>query len=223
MKRITMILGHYGSGKTNIALNLAAECKKTRERVAIADLDIVNPYFRTKDSLDFLEEQGIRLIVSEYANTNIDIPALPQDMYAVTDDKGLTCVLDIGGDDRGALVLGRLRPEILRENDYENLLVINRYRPLTADAASTVEVMREIEEASGIPFTGIINNSNIGVETTAEAVLASLPYAEEVSKLTGLPIRMTTVRDDIAKGLASKVEGLFPLKLQKNFIERKIQ
>lgn len=223
MKRITMILGHYGSGKTNIALNLAAECKKTRERVAIADLDIVNPYFRTKDSLDFLEEQGIRLIVSEYANTNIDIPALPQDMYAVTDDKGLTCVLDIGGDDRGALVLGRLRPEILRENDYENLLVINRYRPLTADAASTVEVMREIEEASGIPFTGIINNSNIGVETTAEAVLASLPYAEEVSKLTGLPIRMTTVRDDIAKGLAGKVEGLFPLKLQKNFIERKIQ
>ena len=119
MKRITMILGHYGSGKTNIALNLAAEYKKTRERVAIADLDIVNPYFRTKDSLDFLEEQGIRLIVSEYANTNIDIPALPQDMYAVTDDKGLTCVLDIGGDDRGALVLGRLRPEILRENDYE--------------------------------------------------------------------------------------------------------
>lgn len=218
-----MILGHYGSGKTNIALNLAAEYKKTRERVAIADLDIVNPYFRTKDSLDFLEEQGIRLIVSEYANTNIDIPALPQDMYAVTDDKGLTCVLDIGGDDRGALVLGRLRPEILRENDYENLLVINRYRPLTADAASTVEVMREIEEASGIPFTGIINNSNIGVETTAEAVLASLPYAEEVSKLTGLPIRMTTVRDDIAKGLAGKVEGLFPLKLQKNFIERKIQ
>ena len=223
MKRITMILGHYGSGKTNIALNLAAEYKKTRERVAIADLDIVNPYFRTKDSLDFLEEQGIRLIVSEYANTNIDIPALPQDMYAVTDDKGLTCVLDIGGDDRGALVLGRLRLEILRENDYENLLVINRYRPLTADAASTVEVMREIEEASGIPFTGIINNSNIGVETTAEAVLASLPYAEEVSKLTGLPIRMTTVRDDIAKGLAGKVEGLFPLKLQKNFIERKIQ
>lgn len=218
-----MILGHYGSGKTNIALNLAAEFRKERERVAIADLDIVNPYFRTKDSMDFLEEKGIRLIVSEYANTNIDIPALPQDMYAVTDDKGLTCVLDIGGDDRGALVLGRLRPAILEENDYENLLVINCYRPLTADAASTIEVMREIEEASGIPFTGIINNSNIGVETTAEAVLTSLPYAKEVSRLSGLPIRMTTVRDDIAKKLIGKVDGLFPLALQKNFIERKIQ
>lgn len=223
MKRITMILGHYGSGKTNIAVNLAAAYRKERERVAIADLDIVNPYFRTKDSMDFLEEQGIRLIVSEYANTNLDIPALPQDMYAVTDDKGLTCVLDIGGDDRGALVLGRLRPAILEENDYENLLVINRFRPLTADAASTVEVMREIEVAAGIPFTGIINNSNLGVETTAEDVLSSLPYAEEVSRLSSLPIRMTTVKEDVAKQLIGKVDGLFPLTLQKNFIERKIQ
>lgn len=218
-----MILGHYGSGKTNIAVNLAAAIRKERDRVAIADLDIVNPYFRTKDSLDFLRERDIRLIVSDYANTTLDIPALPQDMYAVTDDKGLTCVLDIGGDDRGALVLGRLRPGILEENDYENLLVINMYRPLTADAASTVEVMREIEAAAGIPFTGIINNSNLGRETTAAAVLASLPYAEEVSRLSSLPIRMTTVREDVAKELVGKVKDLFPLTLQKNFIESKIQ
>ena len=223
MKRITMILGHYGSGKTNIAVNLAAAYRQQKERVAIADLDIVNPYFRTKDSLDFLRERDIRLIVSEYANSNVDIPALPQDMYAVTDDKGLTCVLDIGGDDRGALVLGRLRPGILAENDYENLLVINRYRPLTADAASTIEVMREIEGAAGIPFTGIINNSNLGRDTTAETVLSSLAYAEEVSKLSSLPIRMTTVKEDVANQLIGKVQGLFPLTLQQNFIERKIQ
>ena len=223
MKRITMILGHYGSGKTNIAVNLAAAYRQQKERVAIADLDIVNPYFRTKDSLDFLREKDIRLIVSEYANSNVDIPALPQDMYAVTDDKGLTCVLDIGGDDRGALVLGRLRPGILAENDYENLLVINCYRPLTADAASTIEVMREIEGAAGIPFTGIINNSNLGRDTTAETVLSSLAYAEEVSKLSSLPIRMTTVKEDVANQLIGKVQGLFPLTLQQNFIERKIQ
>ena len=116
MKRITMILGHYGSGKTNIAVNLAVAYRREKDNVAIADLDIVNPYFRTKDSLDLLQEKGIRLIVSEYANSNVDIPALPQDMYAVTDDKTLTCILDIGGDDRGALVLGRLRPEIVKEN-----------------------------------------------------------------------------------------------------------
>ena len=124
MKRITMILGHYGSGKTNIAVNLAVAYRREKDNVAIADLDIVNPYFRTKDSLDLLQEKGIRLIVSEYANSNVDIPALPQDMYAVTDDKALTCILDIGGDDRGALVLGRLRPEIVKENNYEMLLVL---------------------------------------------------------------------------------------------------
>ena len=222
VKRLTLILGHYGSGKTNIAVNLAVAYKKERERVAIADLDIVNPYFRTKDSLDLLNEKGIRLIVSEYANTNLDIPALPQDMYAVTDDKGLTCILDIGGDDRGALVLGRLRPEIVRENDYEMLLVINKYRPLTATPADTLEVMREIEGAADMRFTGIVNNSNLGRETTAADVLASLPYAEEVSRLTSLPIVMTTVEKTVAKELEGKVKDLFPLTLQKNFIERKI-
>ena len=223
MKRVTLILGHYGSGKTNIAVNLAVEYKKHREKVAIADLDIVNPYFRTKDSLDLLNEKGIRLIVSEYANTNLDIPALPQDMYAVTDDKSLTCILDIGGDDRGALVLGRLRPEIVRENNYEMLLVINMYRPLTKEIDDAIEVMREIEGAAGIPFTGIINNSNLGRETTAADVLASIPYAEAIARKSGLPIVMTTVEESIAKELCGKVENLFPLVLQKNFIESKIQ
>ena len=222
MKRVTLILGHYGSGKTNIAVNLAVKYREEAENVAIADLDIVNPYFRTKDSVDLLQEKGIRLIVSEYANSNVDIPALPQDMYAVTDDKTLTCILDIGGDDRGALVLGRLRPAILEEDNYEMLLVINMYRPLTADPVSTVEVMCEIEAAANMYCTGIINNSNLGRETTAETVLASIPYAEEVSRLTGLPIVMTTVEKNVAKELVGKVENLFPLSLQKNFIERKI-
>jgi len=223
MKRVTLILGHYGSGKTNIAVNLALAYREEREKVAIADLDIVNPYFRTKDSIDLLREKGIRLIVSEYANSNVDIPALPQDMYAVTDDKSLTCILDIGGDDRGALVLGRLRPAIIAENDYEMLLVINMYRPLTADPASTVEVMREIEAAANMRCTGIINNSNLGRETTAADVLASIPYAEEVSRLTSLPIVMTTAEESVAKALFGRVENIFPLALQKNFIESKIQ
>jgi len=223
MKRVTLIVGHYGSGKTNIAVNLAVAFRKERERVAIADLDIVNPYFRTKDSMDLLKEKDIRLIVSEYANSNVDIPALPQDMYAVTDDKGLTCVLDIGGDDRGALVLGRLRPEILRENDYEMLFVINKYRPLTATPEEAIEVLREIEAAANMRCTGIVNNSNLGRETTAEHVLSSVPYAEEVARLSGLPIVMTTAEESVAKELDGKVKDLFPLVLQKNFIERKIQ
>ena len=216
LKRLTILCGHYGSGKTNVAVNIAAELKKSHDSVTVADLDIVNPYFRTKDSAAFFEQQGIRLICSAYANSNVDIPALPQEMYALTDDRSMTAVLDIGGDDRGALVLGRLAPKILLENDYEMLMVINCYRPLTRDAASTMEVMREIEFAGGIRFTGLVNNSNLGAMTTAEDILASRDYAEEVSGLSGLPVVMTTVRQELYPAVVGKVPGAFPLGLQKN-------
>ena len=216
LKRLTILCGHYGSGKTNVAVNIAAELKKSREIVTVADLDIVNPYFRTKDSAAYFEEQGIRLICSAYANSNVDIPALPQEMYALTDDRSMTAVLDIGGDDRGALVLGRLAPKILAENDYEMLMVINCYRPLTRDAASTLEVMAEIEYAGGIRFTGLVNNSNLGAVTTAEDILASRDYAEEVARLSGLPIVMTSVRQDLYPAVVGLVPNAFPLGLQKN-------
>lgn len=216
LKRLTILCGHYGSGKTNVAVNIAAELKKSRDTVTVADLDIVNPYFRTKDSAVFFEQQGIRLICSAYANSNVDIPALPQEMYALTDDRSMTAVLDIGGDDRGALVLGRLAPKILLENDYEMLMVINCYRPLTRDAASTMEVLREIEFAGGIRFTGLVNNSNLGAMTTAEDILASRDYAEEVSGLSGLPVVMTTVRQELYPAVVGLVPNAFPLGLQKN-------
>ena len=216
LKRLTILCGHYGSGKTNVAVNIATELRKACDTVTVADLDIVNPYFRTKDSAAFFEEQGIRLICSAYANSNVDIPALPQEMYALTDDRSMTAVLDIGGDDRGALVLGRLAPKILLENDYEMLMVINCYRPLTRDAASTLEVMGEIEQAGGIRFTGLVNNSNLGVQTTAEDVLASREYAEEVARLSGLPVVMTSVRQELYPAVEGKVPHAFPLGLQKN-------
>lgn len=214
-KRITLLCGHYGSGKTNIALNMAYEIKQTYDNVAIADLDIVNPYFRTKDSEEELKEKGIRLIASEYAGTNVDIPALPQDMYSLTDDKTVKAVIDVGGDDRGALALGRISPKIMEENDYEAFLVINKYRPLTPDVASTLEVMAEIETAGSFKFTGIINNSNLGVQTTAEDVLNSLKYAEDVSNATGLPLVCTSVNETLFDELCGKIDNLFPLKLQK--------
>lgn len=214
-KRVLLLCGHYGSGKTNIAVNLAQEIKKEYPTVALADLDIVNPYFRSKDSAAELDEAGIRLICSNYANSNVDIPALPPDLYALTDDKQMRAVIDVGGDDRGALVLGRLAPAILAEDDYEMLMVINCYRPLTRDAASTVEVMREIEYAGGIRFTALVNNSNLGVETTKEDVLASLRYAEQVAAMSGLPVVMTTVDERLQNELKDKIPNLFPLKLQK--------
>lgn len=213
-KRLTLLCGHYGSGKTNVAVNMAFDLKAQYENVAVADLDIVNPYFRTKDSLEDFKEKNIRLICSEYANSNVDIPALPQDMYAITDDRTMKVILDIGGDDRGALALGRLAPQINEENDFEMLMVINKFRPLTPDADSTIEVMREVEAAGGIRFTGLVNNSNLGEETTAEDVLNSIKYAEEVSEMSGLPIVTTTVKQDLFDALSGKIPNLFPLKLQ---------
>lgn len=217
-KRVTLFCGHYGSGKTNVALNYALCIKQEGGEVTVADLDIVNPYFRTKDSRRELEEAGIRLICSEYANTNVDIPALPSDLYSITDDRSRRVVIDVGGDDRGALALGRIAPAILNEDSYEMLLVINRYRPLTPDAPSTLEVMREIELAGGIRFTGLVNNSNLGEATDEETVLSSLTYAEEVSRLTGLPVVMTTVKQSLYSALEGKIENLFPLTLQKKIL-----
>lgn len=216
-KRLTILCGHYGSGKTNVAVNLAFKLREQHERVTVADLDIVNPYFRTKDSMKEFDERGIRLICSPYANSNVDIPALPQELYSVTDDKGQTVVLDIGGDDRGALALGRLAPQIKAEGDYAMLMVINRYRPLTPDAASTIEVMREIETACGIPFTGLVNNSNLGEETTADDVLTSMAYADEVANAAGLPLVMTTVKDDLYDKLNEQIPDLFPMRLQDRY------
>ena len=212
-KRVTLLSGHYGSGKTNIAVNLAFAMKKRYDKVAIADIDIVNPYFRTKDSVDELTAAGIRLICSPYANSNLGIPALPQDVYSITDDRTVHAIVDIGGDDRGALALGRWAPGILEENDYEMLLVVNRFRPLTPDAASTVEVMREIELAGGIRFTGVVNNSNLGTETTAQDVLSSVDYAKSVCELAALPLLMTSIDERLYGELQDKIPDLFPMKI----------
>lgn len=213
-KRLTLLCGHYGSGKTNVAVNLAFYLKEQYNNLVVADLDIVNPYFRTKDSLDDFKKHGIELICSEYANTNVDIPALPANMYRLTTDKNLTAVIDVGGDDRGAYALGRLVPEIEAEDNFDMLMVINGFRPLTPDAESTIEVMREIETACKLKFTGLVNNSNIGEATTAEDILNSMDYANEVSKQSGLPIVMTTVKRELYDELKDKIDNLLPMTLQ---------
>lgn len=213
-KRLVLLCGHYGSGKTNVAVNLAISLKERYNNMVVADLDIVNPYFRTKDSIEDFTARGIELICSEYANTNVDIPALPADIYRLTADKNIHAVIDVGGDDRGAYALGRLVPEIKAENNFDMLMVINGYRPLTPDAASTVEIMREIENACGLKFTGIVNNSNIGEETAEQDVIKSMDYAEKVSQLCNLPIVMTTVKSDLYDDLRDKINNLFSLNLQ---------
>lgn len=218
-KRITLFAGHYGSGKTNIALNYARMLKRAGSPVTVADLDIVNPYFRTKDSAADLQAEGIDLVVSDFANSNVDFPALPKEIYALVADRETKIVMDIGGDDRGALALGRYVPDIKAEGDYEMLAVVNAARPLTRTPQEAVEVLREIEAACRLPFTGIVNNTNVGAETTVETVLGSIPYADEIAALMGVPVRFTCAIGAIAAELKGKVENLLPLEIQKLYYQ----
>lgn len=213
LKRITIFAGHYGSGKTNVAINYALEIANQGYKAAIADLDIVNPYFRTKDSEQVLSEHGIRLISSPYANTNVDTPALPAEAYSVIHDESMYSIIDVGGDDRGALALGRYMPGIIESGDYEMIFVINKYRYLTSTPSDTIEIMHEIESAAGAKFTHIVNNSNIGEETTLEDVLASVEYAEEISKLSDIKIKFTSVKRGLFPELNGKIHNLFPIDL----------
>ncbi len=216
-KRVTLLAGHYGSGKTNIAVNYAEYLKKLGYDVVIADLDIVNPYFRTKDSSGRLENSGIRIISPEYANSNVDLPALPSELYGVVENRSAHAVLDIGGDDRGAYALGRFTPYILEENDYEMVFVANFCRPLTQNPEEALEVMREIEAAGGIGFTAIVNNTNLGRETTPEVVYNSMAKTKRLSELSGLPVLFTSAEDEIAAEL--DIPDVFPLKLQKRYYD----
>ncbi len=212
-QRVLLIAGHYGSGKTNIAVNLALALARQGEKTAICDLDIVNPYYRTKDSRSLLEEHGIRLISSPYANSNVDFPALPQEIYALVERRDCRAVFDIGGDDRGALALGRYAPMILKENDYRMACVVNFCRPLTRSADAALEIMREIEAAGGIRFTDLIHNSNLGPDSDESTLLSHERDIRELQDLTGLPLMMECAEESVARRMSGR--NVFPLRLQK--------
>ena len=215
VKRVTLFAGHYGSGKTNVAVNFGLHLAAQGKAVTLADMDIVNPYYRSKDSAQELEAAGVKVIASAYANTNVDVPALPQEMYSVTEDTSRYAVLDVGGDDRGALALGRYAPAILKENDYHMIYVFNASRPLSRTAEMALEIMGEIEVAGGIPFTAIVNNTNLGRDTDWETVVASRQEAEKLSKISGLPLLFTAVEESVLPINERGNETYFPLKLQK--------
>ena len=212
-KRLTLFAGHYGSGKTNIAVNYAFKLAAEGKAVTVADLDIVNPYFRTKDSAADFEARGIKLVSSQYANTNVDLPALPAESYSLVQDRSSYGIMDIGGDDRGAYALGRYADFIKAENDYRMAFVVNCYRPLTATVEDAVEIMREIEAACNVKFTCIVNNSNLGAETTAQTVIDSLDFVERLSAVTGLEIWMHTAERSVAEQLSDL--SVMPMELQK--------
>ena len=218
-KRLTLFAGHYGSGKTNIAVNYAISLAKAGKSVCIGDLDIVNPYFRTADSKKVLEEAGVTLISPQFANSNVDLPALPAEAYRLTADKSIYGIMDIGGDDRGAYALGRYVPAIKAENDYRMVFVANSYRPLTRTPEEALEVMKEIETACGLAFTDIVNNANLGPETTADTVLSAMDYMEKLSKLSGIPIFAHTAETAVAEQLTGKLSPVISLRLQEKYFD----
>lgn len=218
-KRVTLFAGHYGSGKTNIAVNYALRLAGEGKKTAIADLDIVNPYFRTADSARELAEAGVDLISPQFANSNVDLPALPAEAYRLVEDRSLYAVMDIGGDDRGAYALGRYVPYIREEGDYRMVFVANFSRPLTRTPGEALEVMREIEAACALPFTDIVNNTNLAHETTSETVLHGLGLTEQLSELSGLPVWLTTAEERVAAELAGRLSEVLPMRLQEKYFD----
>lgn len=218
-KRIIIFCGHYGSGKTNLAVNCAFKLKNEGKRVTVLDLDIINPYFRTKDSENEFKKVGIDLIASQYANSSLDIPTLPAAMYAEITHGDTCCVLDVGGDDRGAVALGGFVPYIKESGSYEMIYVVNFYRPHTIDEKAAFEVMKTIESVCGLEFTAIVNNSCLGVSTTANDVLQTQEKAKALCRLSGLPLAATTVKADLFGELEGKIENLFPLRLQEKYFK----
>ena len=217
--RLTLFAGHYGSGKTNIAVNYAISLAREGKTVCIGDLDIVNPYFRTADSADRLEKAGVTLISPQFANSNVDLPALPAEAYRLVQDKGVHGIMDIGGDDRGAYALGRYVPFLKEENNYKMVFVANFCRPLTRTPEEAMEVMREIEAACGLAFTHIVNNTNLGPATDPEVLLESQAKIRTLCDISGLPLFFTAVRADLAPALEDKLPDVFPLQLQEKYFD----
>ena len=214
-KRVTLFCGHYGSGKTTLAVNYALYLNGAGLPVTLADIDIVNPYFRSKDSEAALTAAGVEVVALPFANSNVDLPSLPASVYGLVERRDRYAVLDIGGDDCGAYALGRFTPYILRENDFDMLYVANFYRPLTRTAEEAFEVMREIEAVCALPFTGVVNNSNLGEETAPADVQVTFGEAEKLSALSGLPVKFTAVKASLADAFPEN--GVFPLTLQEKY------
>lgn len=210
-KKLYIIVGHYGSGKTNFAVNLAVDLQKRGEKVAIADMDIVNPYFRSADFTELFGKLGIDVVNPPFANTNLDIPSVTAEIDGLLERRDTSVILDIGGDDAGAAVLGRYSQKIKDRGEYELLYVINKSRYLTREADDTIQVLREIEAASRLKATGLVNNTHLCTETTPETVEHAFDYADEIAEKTGLPILYTTVRRDLLEKVDAKGRILYPV------------
>jgi len=215
LQKITIIAGHYGSGKTTFAVNYAMALRREYERVALCDMDIVNPYFRTADHAQILEDAGVELISSPFANTNVEMPWAPVEVLRVFDDPALCSVIDLGGDDQGAMALGRYAKKLVGR-DAELWMVVNPYRPLSRNMEDLRVIQQEIEAACKLRFTGLVCNPNLGEETTPELIAASFPLMREISVAFGLPVVKTAVQRGTEVEVPPELGELFELECYGN-------
>ncbi|HEY8420755.1 MAG TPA: P-loop NTPase [Thermoclostridium sp.] len=191
-KRISIITGHYGVGKSEISVNLAINLAKQGKKVIIADMDIINPYFRSNEARHELEKHGVEVIATKYANTNVDIPALTGELRKYLFDRSYNVVMDVGGDDAGALVVGRYRHEI-PDDEATLYFVINCFRPETTTVSGVVNILEEIEKSSRMKVSYLINNSHLMDDTTDNDIINGIEFATEVSKTTNIPVAFHAV------------------------------
>lgn len=186
--KIYITVGHYGSGKTEFSVNYALELKKSHDNVILVDLDIVNPYFRSNDARSLLESNGITVIAPDYAGTNVDIPVLPAEIMRIFNEKDAKIILDVGGDDDGAIALGRYK-QFFDKADYEMSLVVNTKRPLSKTVAEIIEMKENIEIASRLKVTNIIADTNIADETTKDIIINGYETVKEAAQKLNLPVK----------------------------------
>jgi len=191
---LTVVVGHYGVGKTNFSLNLALDAAGAGRRATLVDLDVVNPYFRSSDYGILLKDRGVEVVSPVFADTTLETPSLSGRIDAVIGAAGEDCpvILDVGGDEVGATALGRFAQKI-QARPFAMWYVVNAYRNLIQDPADAAGLLRDIEAKSGLRATGLVNNSHLQAATTPETLAAALPFAEAVVRLTGLPLVATTV------------------------------
>lgn len=211
--RISIITGHYGTGKTEFAVNLALAMAAEGQRVMMADLDIVNPYFRSRERRAELEAAGVRLISSSQACSDADVPSLPAELLTILENRDLRGILDIGGDPVGARVLARFRPKILPE-DYQLIYVLNAHRPEVREEAGAIAYLRGIEATTGLTCTGIVNNTHLCGETTANDIRKGAVLSAAVSQETGIPVLCHVAVERLTEELSDLPEPVFPITIQ---------
>lgn len=212
-KRLRFIIGHYGSGKTEFSINYAVKLAEMGKKVAIADLDIVNLYFRSREKTDILEKLGIKVIGSSIKGAAVDIPAISAEVQTPMQDTSYEAIIDVGGDPVGARTLGRYN-EYFVQGQYDMIFVLNANRPETQTVEKSIEYLRKIEDTARAKVTGIVNNTHMLKSTTVEDVLRGQELAEKVSERTNIPIKYISAIERVAEELPKNLKGeIFPMTL----------